>query len=459
MRILITGGTGFIGQSLGRELVKQGHQLVVLTRNAEKAPIHSSYPAEFFNWDGEKEKVPAEALKGVEAVVHLAGESIADGRWSKKRKAHLRDSRILSTQNLLAGLKAAKIKPKVFIGTSAIGYYGYSRSVNITEDSPAGHDFVADLCHDWEAETLKISEVSPQIRLVVVRVGVVIGEGGGFLGKLVPLFQRGAGAILGSGKQWVSWIQIDDLVRVFAQALTNEEYKGNINATAPHPITNAELTRKLAEHLKVNLLPPVPSLMLRLLYGELSQLLVNGAAVTSKRLPALGFKFQSRTFSEALKKSLPSLNRGEAQVVFHQWVPFKREKVFPFFADENNLERITPEWLKFRVTRRTEGPMREGTEFDYKLSLHGLPIKWRTRIEAWKPDHSFVDTQLKGPYEKWHHYHLLEDLASGTLLTDRVTYKLHMGFLGRAVAGGYVLGDVSKIFRHRQKALYDQFNA
>ncbi len=457
MKILVTGGTGFVGQSLGRELVRQGHELNVLTRNAEKAPLYSSYPARFFSWDGEKDKVPKEALQGIEAVIHLAGESIAEGRWTQKRKTQLRNSRILSTQNLFESFKSAKIVPKVIVGTSAIGYYGYSRSVNITEDSPAGGDFVADLCHEWEAETLKAKSLFPQARLVIVRVGVVIGEGGGFLGKLVPLFQRGAGAILGSGKQWVSWVQMDDLVRIFSEALNNEKYEGVLNATAPHPVTNAELTRKLAEHLKVSLLPAVPGIMLRLIYGELSQLLVNGAAVTSKKLPALGFKFQSRTFGEALKKSLPTLEKGEAQIVFHQWVPFRREKVFPFFADENNLEKITPEWLKFRVVSRTEGLMRTGTEIDYKLSLHGLPLKWKSKIEAWKPDQSFVDTQLKGPYEKWHHFHQLEDLGKGTLLTDRVTYKLHMGLLGRAVAGQYVLKDVSRIFRHRQKAIYSQF--
>lgn len=457
MIILMTGGTGFVGKNIAKELVRRGHQLRVLTRNPVRARMTAPFPAEFFAWDGEKQKVPAEALQGVEAVIHLAGESIADGRWSPERKKRLEDSRILATRNLVESLKENSVTPEVYVGTSAIGFYGYSGSADLDESSPSGNDFVAQLCKEWEAESDKLKMTSPPTRRVIFRVGVVLGQGEGFLGKLVPLFKSHLGARLGSGNQWISWIQIEDLVKLYVSAVEDSNYAGVYNATAPEPIMNAEMTYLLAEHLKVGLLPPVPSVVLKTVYGEMADLLLKGARVRSERLQSLNFQWTCPDFQEGLEKSLPKLKPGEEQLVFEQWIPRTRSEIFPYFESAENLEEITPSWLNFKVLEQSTDRMQPGTEIRYKLSLRGMPLRWTSKIETWKPDECFSDEQIRGPYARWHHLHEFESLGKGTLLRDRITFKLPMGWLGRLTAGFYVRGDIERIFAYRQKVIFDKF--
>jgi uncharacterized protein (TIGR01777 family) len=235
----------------------------------------------------------------------LAGEPIANGRWTKKRKQTLLDSRVRGSDNLIRSLKAADVIPRVFIGTSAVGYYGYSETETAEESTPPGEDFVSRLCVEWEKSQERAKELGPNVRCVQFRLGIALGEGGGFLNRLVPLFQKGLGTILGSGRQRISWIQVEDLLRLYSEALTDESFEGPYNATAANSVTNADLTRQLAAHLKVPLLPSVPAFVLRLLYGEMAEILLKGRAVFSRRLAERDFRWECENFTEALRKSIP----------------------------------------------------------------------------------------------------------------------------------------------------------
>lgn len=457
MRILLTGGTGFIGKALGQALVARGHELVVLTRNPEKARQNSPYPARFFAWEGSRDLPPREALRDIEAVAHLAGESIAQGRWTSSRKAELKNSRVLTTQNLLKGFSEAGSFPQVFVSASAIGYYGFSEGQVFTEDSPAGEDFAAQLCEQWEQEVHAIKAFSDSTRLAIIRIGLVLGEGGGILGKLVPLFRRRLGSVLGNGRQVMSWIDLGDLIRLWVEALESNKFHGVYNAVAPRAVTNKELTQQLAHHLNVGLLPATPSFVLEAVLGELADLLLKGARVESKRLAEVGFTFSTPDFASSLKKNVVVLQPGEQQVVFEQWVPHQREEIFPFFESEGNLGEITPPWLRFRIIGKNTPSLQIGTRIDYELRLHGLPIKWKTEITHWKKNEMFIDCQLQGPYKKWVHCHEFEDLGGGTLIRDRITYKVPLGLLGRMVAGYYVAGNVEEIFGYRRGIIAERF--
>ncbi|MCB0411272.1 MAG: DUF1731 domain-containing protein, partial [Bdellovibrionales bacterium] len=362
-------------------------------------------------------------------------------------------------QNLLEGIRQHQTNLRVFVGATAIGYYGYSESMVFTEDSPAGEGFVSELCVKWENEEQKIRQFVHDVKLAQIRIGVVFGKGGGFLKEVVPVFQKNLGAPLGSGEQKLSWIDLEDLVEILALSLENPKFHGVINAVAPEAKSNRQWSKLLANELKVSLLPAAPASALKLAFGEMSELLLKGSEVKPLRLEGLGFQWKHPSIESSFQKVLGKPALGEVELVFEQWVPHKREGVFPFFESESNLEVITPPWLKFKVLKKSTEQIQKGTLIDYELRLRGLPLHWRTEITDWKQNERFVDEQVRGPYDKWHHVHEFETLGVGTLLRDRVTYKVPIGVLGRWVAGPFVKNDVEKIFSYRQKVIYQKFGA
>jgi uncharacterized protein (TIGR01777 family) len=292
MRILMTGGTGLVGRSLGSRLVKEGHDLNILSRNAN---AELPFPGRVFPWDGEKAPPPRDAIEGIEAVIHLAGENVAAGRWTASRKKQLRDSRILSTRYLAEGIQAQGIQLKTYIGASGIGYYGDQGERELTEDLPSGADFLARLCEDWEASHALV----PAQRHVFLRLGVVLTAEGGFLGRIVPLFRTLGASRLSTGSQWLSWIHIADLLEICSFVL-EKDIAGPLNASAPEPIRNRDMTEEVAKKLQVFRTPAVPEFALRLLYGELSQALLGSQKAIPERLLSSGFQFRFKDFRAAL---------------------------------------------------------------------------------------------------------------------------------------------------------------
>lgn len=455
MKILITGVTGMIGKELGKALNAQGHHIIALTRNKEKALATLPFPADCVVYqDG---IIPDEALKDVEVIYNLAGENIGESRWSEERKKRLYDSRIKMTKALVEGARRQEEKKlKKFISVSAIGIYGDRGNEVLNEESRTSHDFLSKICRDWEQESQGLT--NDDIQVINPRLGIVLSTQGGALDKLLPLFKMGLGSAVGSGDQWMSWIHISDLVALLIHLL-DSKIQGPVNAVAPHPVTNTDFSKSLATKFNKHLFPKVPSFALKLMLGEMSTLVLSSQRVSSYKIENDGLHFKFSHIDEALDELTKNLKNGQEEFVAEQWIPKKPEEVFPFFCDENNLEKITPEFLNFHVVGKSTKDIEESTNIDYRLSLYGIPFHWKTKILQWNPPHKFVDTQLKGPYQYWHHTHELIPVAGGTLLRDTVLYKLPLGLLGKIAAHQKVKSDVNKIFSHRRKFIYQEFHA
>ncbi len=450
----MTGATGLIGKEIGKRLIEGGHELTALVRDVDGARQALPFPAKLVKWNVGDE-MSADVMKDVDAIINLAGAPIADGRWTEERKKEILDSRVVGTRSLVAAAIKNKERCKIFISGSAVGFYGHRGDETLDESSERGKGFLADTTVAWEAELAPL-EKTP-IRQVAIRTSVVFARHGGALAKLLPLFEKGVAGHIGDGQQWMSWIHIDDIARLFVFALENEAVVGPINGTSPEPVRNDRFTVEMARALGKSVFLPVPEIALKLALGEMSTTVLASQRVLPMKTQQLGFTFEHGHITEALQSICEPLKGGQREIFSEQWLPLKPKDVFPFYCDEKNLESLTPPFLKFHVQGKSTKEIEEGTLINYTLSLHGVPFKWQTRIESWQPESRFVDTQLKGPYQRWYHVHDFIPLGGGTLIRDRVSYKLPLGVLGATLAGWKVTGDVEKIFAHRRKVIDQHF--
>lgn len=305
MKVAITGATGFVGSRLVERLHAEGDQLVVLTRNTALA--QQVFPAQTFPQVKIVAYTPTvsgswqEAIAGCDAVVHLAGEPIAEARWTPEQKQKILNSRQLSTQKIVEAIANANPKPAVLVNASAIGYYGTSETATFDETSPSGKDFLAQVCLTWEAEATKVKDVG--VRLVILRFGIVLGLGGA-LGKMITPFKLFAGGPIGSGQQWFSWIHLDDLVKLIQESLTKAEIQGVYNATAPNPVRMTDLCQTLGQVLNRPSWLPVPAFALEALLGDGAIVVLEGQQVLPKRTLAAGFEYQYPNLPSALRQIL-----------------------------------------------------------------------------------------------------------------------------------------------------------
>lgn len=305
MKVAITGATGFVGSRLVERLREQGHQIVVLTRNPERA--RRVFPAEAFRNLEVVALTPAESgswqesVAGCDGVVNLAGAPIAEERWTPARKQEILDSRKLGTEKIVAAIAGANPKPSVLVNSSAIGYYGASETATFDETSAAGEDFLAQVCQVWEAEAEKVKQTGT--RLVIVRTGIVLGMGGAMAKMLLP-FKLFAGGPLGSGRQWFSWIHRDDLVNLILRSLAQPDMQGVYNATAPNPVRMAEFCKALGEVMNRPSWLPVPGFALEALLGDAAHVVLEGQQVLPKRTLESGFEYKYPTVLPALQQIL-----------------------------------------------------------------------------------------------------------------------------------------------------------
>ncbi|MCC6995520.1 MAG: TIGR01777 family oxidoreductase [Deltaproteobacteria bacterium] len=299
LTIAITGASGLVGSALVPFLTGGGHFVKILTRKKPDKPDESS-----IFWDPATGDIDAAALEGIDAVIHLAGENIAGRRWNAAQKAAILDSRVKGTQLIAATIAKLKRPPRVFISTSAVGYYGDHDDAEILDETAApGDDFLADVCKQWEAATAPASAAG--IRTVMMRVGVVLTAGGGALRKMLTPFKLGFGGKVGSGKQAMSWISLDDLIGAYHQALFDGSLSGPVNAVAPSPVTNRAFTKVLGAVLRRPTIAPLPGFMVKAMFGEMGKaLLLGGARVLPARLLAAGFEFHHPTLETALRHEL-----------------------------------------------------------------------------------------------------------------------------------------------------------
>ncbi len=292
-KILITGASGLIGTRLTELLLAGGYSVVHLGRVKKMTHVQP------FVWDVEKNEIDLEAIGETDAIIHLAGAGIADERWTASRKKEIVESRTRSTGLLLDALKKEKHSVKSFISASAIGYYGFGEDEVFVEESNSGSDFLAQVTKQWEGEVNKVSSLG--IRLVKLRIGVVLSSQGGALEKMTKPVRFGLGSPLGSGKQYLSWIHIDDLCALFIKAIEDEKVVGTYNAVADWT-TNAEMTKTIASVLKRPLwLPNVPSFILKVILGEMADIVLKGSKVSSQKILRTGFQFKYPALMEALE--------------------------------------------------------------------------------------------------------------------------------------------------------------
>jgi uncharacterized protein (TIGR01777 family) len=304
MRTVVTGATGLIG----RMLVPNLPGAVILSRDPGRA-ARELVAAEAHPWQPEAGPAPLEALRGTDAVFHLAGEPVAAGRWTPGRKRRIRESRIQGTRNLVAALAQLEERPEVLVSASAVGYYGDRGDQSLDEASPAGNDFLAQVCADWEREAMAAETLG--IRVVCIRTGIVLAAGGGALARMLPPFRLGLGGRLGDGRQWMSWVHIDDVIGIMLHIWRNRAVRGPVNAVSPNPVTNADFTRALGRAVHRPAILPVPKAALRVVLGEMSVILTASQKVFPRSAERSHYAFKQADLDRALD-SVVHAPAGEA---------------------------------------------------------------------------------------------------------------------------------------------------
>jgi uncharacterized protein (TIGR01777 family) len=479
MRVLITGATGFIGRALVPVLRREGHQLIALVRSVERTRSLLGAEVEPLALSAGTHAV-REALERSDAVVNLAGEAIMGGRWTEARRRVLVESRVQLTKQLVGAIAEARPRPKTLISGSAVGYYGDRGSEVLHESSPGGTDFLAQLCKDWE-EAARLAEDSG-LRVMTLRTGVVLGRDGGALAQMLPPFRLGVGGPVGSGRQYMPWIHLDDLVQVIAIALNDVRYQGPVNGAAPEQTTSREFAKTLGRALHRPAALPVPALALKVIFGEAAGVLLSSQRIEPQRLHELGFTYRFPTLDQALAdiiqtgdvQIMPFRSSGEFHTPVEQDYLQKRrpthelrtrtvidaplDKVFAFFSRAENLGLFTPAAMRFEI-QSGAAAITNGSTIDYRLRVGPMPIRWRTRIAEWEPPHCFIDLQELGPYRCWWHKHTFSAQGSRTVMEDHVYYAPPFGGLGRLANRWFIVPRLRQIFGYRRDVIRLRFGA
>lgn len=305
MNVLIFGGTGFVGRNLTEELLANGYQVFVVTRNRQRTANSLGNKVKLIEWDNISPLSSICALQEIDVVINLAGESIGNRRWSDSVKQEILASRIRTTGAIVTAINNRTIQPKVLINASAVGYYGPRQDDEITESAEAGQDFLAQVCRDWENEAYKVQ--NDLTRVVTIRIGVVLGNEGA-LNRMAMPFKLYIGGPLGTGNQWLSWIHIQDLASMIRFVIEHQELTGPINATAPESVRMREFCKVLGEALNRPSWLPVPELLLKIALGQMAEMLLYGQRIVPKRILGAGFKFRFPELRSALEDALRNRN-------------------------------------------------------------------------------------------------------------------------------------------------------
>ena len=297
MKILITGGTGFVGTQLTSRLIQDGQEVTILTRSL-KGSRGASPGISYLEGDPTKKGPWQEAIKDHDVVINLAGASIF-AKWTEEHKQAIRESRVSTTRNIVEGISSHSEKQFTLFSTSAVGYYGFHGDEELTEESPHGEDFLARIAVEWEGEALKAKDKG--VRVVITRFGIVMGEKGGALSQMIPLFKKYVGGPIGSGKQWFSWAHIKDLAEAFVFLLKHPEIAGPVNVCSPNPVRNKDLAKALGKALHRPSFMPAPGFMIKLVLGEFGSVILEGQRVLPRRLLKKGFTFQYPDIDKALQ--------------------------------------------------------------------------------------------------------------------------------------------------------------
>ena len=300
IKVVIAGASGFIGRAISEALLNRGDEPILLVRSSSKPPSHSKVRTVV--WNPEDPACIVNEIDGSDAVINLAGEPIIGKRWTTAQKQKILESRVHATQIIANSIKQAAQRPKVLINASAVGYYGPHGNENLTEEAGPGTDFLANVCKTWEAHAIRVEDFN--VRVVRLRIGIVLSRGGGALAMMTLPFKMFLGGWLGRGDQWMSWIRRGDLIRLFMFCLDHPEVKGAVNALSPQPVTNKVFSMVLAQVLKRPCFFPVPGFALKMIMGEVANMLLTGQRVSSQKVQKLGFSFRYPDIRRALESTL-----------------------------------------------------------------------------------------------------------------------------------------------------------
>lgn len=475
MHVFLTGATGFLGRAAVLRLQREGHTLAAWVRSPERARSSVGADVELVDAAGGRAALEREVARA-DAVINLAGEPLLGRRWNARRRRALVESRVGLTKELAAAIQAAPRPPRVLLSASAIGYYGDRGDEVLDEHCEPGQDFLSDLCLRWEAAAHEAGAAGTRVALL--RIGVVLGAGGGLVQTMAPVFRAGLGGPLGPGTQYLSWIHIEDMVEILVQALADESYAGAINCVSPHPVTNRELTRSMGRILRRPAALPVPAAVLQLALGDAARVALASQRVAPDLLTEHGFEFRFRDLDQALgdvliPRSACAIDRlPAAEVPRNAYLEARKPRyvleqttvldapldaVFPFFSRAENLAVLTPPSMSFRILTPTPVAMQPGTVIDYRIGLGAVPMSWRTVIESWEPGVCFVDAQHRGPYRAWWHEHHFEAAGERTVMRDRVYYAPPLGILGRLAHRLFIGRMLRQIFDYRSTAIRLRF--
>lgn len=464
MRTVILGATGFVGRALVMSLLGRGHDVSILARDPRRAA--RGLPAGIDIASFTDDRALAAAIASADAVVNLAGESIAGPRWTARRKQQLVDSRIDVTLRLVTASERRAQPLPVFVSASATGWYGDRGDAELDERSPAGDGFAADLCRRWETA----ASGARASRVVLARFGVILGREAGALAPLRTVYRLGLGGPIGDGRAYLPWIHLDDAVGALIHAIERPSVAGPVAVVSPEPVRQRDFARALAGSLHRPAILPTPRLALRLALGEAAEIVTSSQRVVPRVLLATGFAFRFPTLDAALADladdgveierctQLPDsayLRSRGARYLLRTTTELAapRRDVFAFFSAPENLAAITPPNMAFEILGDRAIEMARGTEIDYRIRVASIPLRWRTRIENWRPGECFVDSQLHGPYRSWWHEHRFHDRGDRTVMEDLVYFSPPLGPLGRLV----VEDRLRRIFGYRRGVIRARF--
>ncbi len=486
MHVVITGATGFIGRALSLGLARDGHRVTAWVRNLERA--RDSLGADCALVGTDDEAGLHQAVADADAVINLAGEPIVGGvfrnRWTRRRKTALRESRLGPTRAMVAAIRAAAQRGRAptLISASAVGYYGDRGDSVLVETDAAGTGFGADLCREWEAAAFEARDIT---RVVVARIGIVLGREGGALAKLLPVTRALLGGPIAGGAQWTPWIHLDDVVAALVHMLVTPTIEGAVNVVSPSPVPQRELARAIGRAVHRPAIAPAPGFALRALLGEAASVLTSSQRVLPSALLASGFVFRHPDLDDALADltlstsiAMRRLRRGEAPdseytrartpryvLVARTELAAPLERVFRFFAAAENLQLLTPPAMSFVIQTPRPIAMAPKAVIDYRLRILGVPARWRTVIETWTPPQvgddgaHFVDAQHRGPYRAWWHEHRFRRDGDRTVMEDVVFYAPPFGVIGALANRLVVAGQLRRIFGYRAAMIRQRFGA
>jgi uncharacterized protein (TIGR01777 family) len=431
MKIIITGGSGLIGQALTKEFINDGHEVVILSRNPEQASRLLSDATEVY-WDGKTQGDWVSHVNGADAIINLAGESIAgknllNMRWTRKRKVQIRESRVNAGKVLVEAIGTVEDKPSLFIQSSAVGIYGPLADQIVDENYPRANDYLAKVCIDWEKSTEEVEALG--VRRIILRTGLVFSKDGGIFSLLKLPFSLFVGGILGTGKQYLSWIHIDDVVGGIKYLIEDQNAVGIFNLTAPIPVTNKEFSKRLGKAMNRPSLIPLPSFVMRLALGEVSILALEGQRVVPSHLLDRGYQFKYNKLDDALVDLLQPTHHYQHSFM----VKATKDKVASFHQNTKVLKNLTP--FPIIVQFKQVEPVGEGTRTIFTLWFGPIPVKWEAVHHDFNLPDGFSDTQTEGPFVSWHHRHTFKEMDENhTMVIDDINAVFGKGLFAGIIS-------------------------